>query len=391
MGAGACAASVHLGGMLGGSLTIARVAGIPIRSHWTFFVLLLWIVTSGVFRGLGISAGVMSGLFVVAVFLCVTLHELGHALAARAYGVHTRDITLLPIGGVASLERIPDRPLHEFVIAIAGPLVNVVIAAALWTGLAWREGMDSLLALNWLQNPAAAFLANLAAVNLWLVLFNLIPAFPMDGGRILRSALAAGLGRARATKVAATVGKVVAVGMAFVGLLAGHPMLLLIAMFVWLGATAEASATLAREALRRIPVRAAMVREYRALSADQTIRDAAAILLSSHQQDFPVTKDGDAGGEVVGVLPRMNIIRTLSERGPETRVGDVMLRDCKSVGPEDDLSEAAQAGYTSGCPLTPVTVDGRLVGLLTPETVGEFLLIKEAEGTMNGAGYRRSA
>lgn len=367
--------------MLGGSLTLARVAGIPIRIHWTFGLLLLWIVVLEARKNGSVASAAASTLFVLLIFLCVTLHELGHALAAKAFGVGTRSITLLPIGGVAALERIPEKPAQELVIAIAGPLVNVVIAAGLLAGLALRGGLGDVLALNLPGTDVGRFLASLAAVNIWLVLFNMIPAFPMDGGRVLRALLASVVDYVHATRVAALVGQGVAVLMALAGIFF-NPFLLLIALFVWIAASAESQATEARQAFRGFVAGEAMVRDFRVLAAGHTLRDAADLLLAGTQTDFPVTEDGTPEGGVVGVLTRDALIAALASQGLDAPVASAM-KPCQCLAREDEpLQRVLDRMRVSGCPLVPVSRDGVLVGLITPDNVTELLLL-------SGTGWKR--
>src|SRR5688572_28514191 len=215
-----------------GSWRLGRIAGIKVFVHWTFFLLIGWIFAMHLMTGRGVASAAMGVVFILVLFACVLLHELGHALAARRYGIATRDITLLPIGGVARLERIPRNPTHELVVALAGPAVNVVIAFLIFVGLlAVNRGPISTQFLE-LQG---GFFVQLLAVNIFLVLFNMIPAFPMDGGRVLRALLARRLHYARATAFAARVGQVIAVVLGVLGLFVlGNPMLLLVALFVFL-------------------------------------------------------------------------------------------------------------------------------------------------------------
>jgi Zn-dependent protease len=208
------------------SFKLTRIAGTDVNIHLTFFLLLAWI---------GHTSGATGVLFVVLLFGCVLLHEFGHVFAARAFGVRTPDITLYPIGGVARLERMPKKPFQELMVALAGPAVNVVIALFLFGLIGAGTVMGAL------TNPSGSFLVQLAVVNVWLVIFNLIPAFPMDGGRVLRSVLAMRMNRSRATDIAAQVGKVFAVGFGVLGLFY-NPMLIFIAIFVYFGATQEAIA-----------------------------------------------------------------------------------------------------------------------------------------------------
>ncbi|MEA2735218.1 MAG: hypothetical protein QOE14_1669, partial [Humisphaera sp.] len=245
------------------SFRIARIAGIEVRIHFTFILLLLWIAASHYSRG-GPPEAIRGVVFVCLLFLCVLLHEFGHAVAAARYGIKTPDITLLPIGGVARLQRMPDKPWQEFIVAIAGPLVNVVIAAALMLGLGMAGRFDGNLQLD---NPHVPMLLQLRNVNIMLVLFNLLPAFPMDGGRILRALLATRMPYGRATNIAASVGQFMAFLFGFWGLMVGNPLLIFIALFVYMGAGQEAAAAQMRDVARHAAVADAMIRDFRTLPA----------------------------------------------------------------------------------------------------------------------------
>ncbi len=229
---------------MNGSWNLGTIAGVRVRIHWTFLILPVWIYFSALFAGSGLAVALNSVVFVLAIFGCVLLHELGHALAARRYGIATRDITLLPIGGVASLQRMPRNPVQELVITVAGPLVNAVIAAVIFGGLAWLAPLDAVSG-----SSLGVFLQRLAFVNVLLVVFNLIPAFPMDGGRILRSLLAMLMDYRRATSIAANVGQVCAVGLGLLGIFSGNLILLLIAAFVFLAAQGEKMAVVSANAM----------------------------------------------------------------------------------------------------------------------------------------------
>ncbi len=271
------------------SFRLGRIAGIPIYVHWTFLILLAWLVYGHWAAGHDAATTLEGVGFVLAIFGCVVLHELGHALAARRYGVPTADITLLPIGGVARLQRIPEHPVEELVVAVAGPLVNVAIVACCSPSASAGRGRRS--ATSGTPSSSASFLSKLMYVNAFLVCFNLLPAFPMDGGRVLRALLAMKLDYARATRIAASVGQLMAIGFGFFGL-TGSPMLLLIALFVWIGAEGEARMVQERVTLRDIPVRAAMLTDYRILNPSSTLGQAAELLLAGAQQDFPVMGEG---------------------------------------------------------------------------------------------------
>lgn len=211
---------------------LGTLAGIGVYLHWSFWLLPAWILMSA---GGGLAGAVGLVLFVFAIFGCVVLHELGHALMARHYGIGTRDITLYPIGGVASLERMPRRPSQELAIALAGPAVNVVIAGVLF-GILLVAGIGTQgLVFN---VAGGSILLNLLAVNVALVVFNMLPAFPMDGGRVLRAFLAMRVPYLRATEIAVRVGQGVAIILAVIGMRTGGTMLF-IALFIFLAARAE--------------------------------------------------------------------------------------------------------------------------------------------------------
>ncbi len=351
------------------SLKLARIGGIDLKIHVTFLIFLAWIGFTYYQAG-GQAAAIQGTLFVVLLFLCVLLHELGHALTAKSFGIRTPDITLLPIGGVARLERIPENPKQELAIAIAGPLVNVAIAAVLIFVLNAQATFSDLEDLN---TPRVALLQKLASVNIFLVLFNLIPAFPMDGGRVLRALLAMRLNYARATQIAANVGQ----GLAFVFGLVGlfyNPMLVFIALFVYLGATQEAALAQLKDFSAKMPVSEAMVTELKTLPAGATLDEAVEAVLRTAQHEFGVVDDA---GQMLGILTRDDIFHGLRRRGGATPVTEIMHRHLPPVRPDDRLDEAFAKMQQSGYPALPV-IDalGRLVGLLTPENVGEMMMIK---------------
>ncbi len=351
------------------SLPIFRIAGIQLRIHITFLLLIAWLAFGYYAQG-GSAAALSRVIFVLLLFLCVVLHEFGHAFAAKAFGINTPDITLLPIGGVARLERMPEEPVQELIIAVAGPLVNVVIALGLFVA----GGSQVLL------NPASleggTLIAQLFVINIMLVLFNLLPAFPMDGGRVLRALLATRLSYARATQVAATVGQGFAFIFGFMGLFGPNPFLLFIALFVYIGASQEAALAQMKDVSRRFPVSSAMVREFRTLSEDASLQEAVDALLATSQHDFPVVGDT---GNVAGLLTRQDLIGALRKNDPALRVGDVMRRDIPTVTTGTRFEDAFRIMQEFNCPAVPV-LDRmkRLVGLLTPENVTELMMVQSA-------------
>lgn len=363
------------------SFTVLRVAGIEVKLHVTFLLLLVWIGMMHYTRG-GPGAALFGLLFILLLFGSVLLHEFGHALAARRYGIETPDITLLPIGGVARLKRMPDDPGQELVVALAGPAVNVGIALVLFLAIGTMAGPEQMARPG---RGVAALLAQLLTVNVALVLFNLLPAFPMDGGRVLRAFLAMRMSYVRATTIASRVGQGMAFLFGFVGLFF-NPLLVFIALFVYLGATQEAAATQMRDVSESLPLAAAMVTEFRSLPPEATLGDAADLLLRTHQHDFPVV---DAAGAVRGVLTRDGLIAALRLQGSDTAVGSAMRTNIPLVSWRVPFAEAFRLMQDCRCPALPVTDDhGRLVGLLTPENVGEMMMIHGALRPEETPGWR---
>ncbi|GJD99858.1 site-2 protease family protein [Methylobacterium isbiliense] len=369
---------------MGWSLPLGTVKGTVIRVHITFLLFLAWIGAAAYARG-GQESALQSVLYIVLLFLCVLLHEFGHVFAARRYGVRTPDITLLPIGGVARLERIPEDPRQELVIALAGPAVNVAIAAGLFLLLGGlKPGME-------VDNPGIGLFERLLWVNLFLVVFNLIPAFPMDGGRVLRAVLAHRLGYARGTQIAAGVGQAVAFGLGLLGLVGGNPLLIFIAFFVYLGAASEAHAVQMRQVSRGLLAGDAMITRFDSLGPNSRVEDAVQGLIATTQHEFPVV---DGAGRLRGVLTRDDMIRALRERGPDAPVLEVMRADIPTLRDRQPLEDALRLMQESRLPAVGVTDGfGRLVGLITPENVGEMMMILTAspQGRPPLPGYRPPA
>ena len=354
------------------SWRIGRIAGIDVYVHFTFFLLLAYFAGAFYIDSRSVAQAVIGVVFILTLFGIIVLHELGHALAARRYGIATRDITLLPIGGVARLERMPDKPSQELVVALAGPAVNVVLAALFYLLLTFGAGFP-LTPVNEAIRIGGGFLSQLVWINVVLVVFNLLPAFPMDGGRVLRALLAMRLDYVRATQIAASIGQAMAIVFVLAGLF-GNPFLIFIGLFVWLGAAQEASLVQMRHALAGIPVMRAMITDFQTLRPDDRLSHAIDYVLAGFQQDFPVTENG----QLVGVLAHSDLATALAQHGPEVRVNDVMRRDYITTSPRDMLEPAFARLQEGGCHTSPVVENGRLVGLLTTENVTEVLMIQEA-------------
>lgn len=366
------------------SWKLGRLAGIDVRVHATFLFLVAWVAVIG-YQATGTWVGVLGEeLFMLAVFASVVAHEYGHALTARHYGVRTREITILPIGGVAQLERMPDKPREELAVALAGPAVTVVLAAglfALLSVLGWPTGARTMIL------PNAPILSRLMWANVILFVFNVLPAFPMDGGRVLRAVLAMRMDYARATTVAAEVGKAFALLFGIAGLFFfANIWLVIIALFVWMGAAGEAALAQTRSAFTGVPVEQVMIRDMKTLAPTDPLSRAVEEVLAGFQQDFPVVD----GGRLVGVLTRSDLMRALSQHGPAWSVGEAMEKEFEVAEPNEELDRAFARLQECRCRTFPVLRGGQLVGVLTAENVAEFLMIRSALHH-DGNGGRRAA
>jgi Zn-dependent protease/predicted transcriptional regulator len=360
------------------SLKIGRFAGIDVYLHVTFLIVVGIVGLDHWFTKGTFAAALEGTAFFLAIFLCVLLHEFGHALTAARFGIHTEDITLLPIGGIARLERIPENPLEELAVAIAGPAVNVIIAAVLFAILTAAGSQASIRDLGIVHGH---FFARLMWFNIGLVLFNMIPAFPMDGGRVLRAFLALAMPHARATRIAAAIGQGIAILFAIAGFF-GQSMLIIIALVVWIGASQEAGLSEMRSLLGGVPVRQAMLTDFRSLDPNDTLRDVAGLIMAGSQQDFPVMEDG----QFAGVLSRKGLIEALARDGLDGRVAAAMARDCDRADADEMLEVVVPRVRGSHCPVLPVFSGGRLIGLLNMENISELMMIRSALATAQHAG-----
>ena len=364
------------------SFRIGTVAGIRIELHVTFLLFLGWVALSSGLAAHSTTEGLFTLLGILLIFGCVLLHELGHAFAARRYGIATRSIVLLPIGGIARLERMPERPLEELVVAVAGPLVNVTIVAILWLIGVRTPPLASVVGFVIGRAPLAepGLLETIRIVNVAMILFNMIPAFPMDGGRVLRALLAMRVSHRQATAFASRVGQVIAVGFALWGL-QSHPMLLFIAMFVFFAAAEERALSESRSALNGVPVRAGTVTDFHALAVHDPLQRAVDHLMTGDQQEFPVM-DGD---RPVGMLGRAELVRALRQHGAAVPVGDVVPRLGDSADAGEPLENALQRMRERGRRALPVFQHGRMIGMLTLDNVGDLLVVRDALRRFAGA------
>jgi Zn-dependent protease/CBS domain-containing protein len=353
------------------SLTVGSIWGTVIRIHVTFLLFLIWLWVVFYRQG-GAEAAWQGTTFIVLIFLCVLLHELGHVFAARRYGVKTRDVTLWPFGGIASMERMPDKPSQELIVALAGPAVNVVIALGLFLYLGATLDPENLTRI---EDPKVSMAVKVLFANIILLVFNMIPAFPMDGGRVLRALLAMRMGNARATELAASIGQGFAILFGAVGIFY-NPMLIIIAVFIFLAASGEAAQAQLRAVAQGALVSDAMITEFQSLGTNATVNDAAEALIRTTQTEFPIV---DGAGRLRGVLTREAMVKALKDRGPQTPVLEVMQSDVPTVPSRAKLDTALRSLMQKGSPVVGVNdADGRLIGLLTVENLGEMMMVHSA-------------
>ncbi|MBZ5506605.1 MAG: site-2 protease family protein [Acidobacteriia bacterium] len=353
------------------SWKIGKFAGISVYVHATFLILIAWLVLTEWGATHNGRAVLNAVLFILALFACVVAHEFGHALAARRFGISTRDITLLPIGGVSSLERIPDDPRQELWVALAGPAVSVAIGTLILVVL-WVTGAGSHFSRTgpWGNVP---FFEQLLLANFVLAVFNLLPAFPLDGGRVFRALLARRMDYSKATRIAANVGQGMAFFFALLGLF-GNPFLLLIALFVWIGAGQEAASVQIKSALRGIPVSEVTVTDFSTVSSSDTLARPVELMLHGTQQDFPVVDHG----RLTGILTRKELLSGLSQTGPDTPVSQVMRKEYQVISSTEMLQTASEKLQGPDSRVLLVMEGERLLGLFTIENLSEFVMVQSA-------------
>lgn len=358
------------------SLNLGRISGIRLSVHWTFIILIAWVFISYYRLEQNMSQGLMGVVFVLSLFVCVILHELGHALTAKRYNIKTKSITLLPIGGLAQLEKMPENPLQELWVAIAGPLVNVVIAAIIYLMLSLTGTLPDLSGTQEVVSlQEIGFWFQLFLANTILVIFNLIPAFPMDGGRVLRALLAFRMDRAKATRIAAGVGQFLAIVFVFLGFY-GNIWLVFIGVFIYLGASAEAGFETTKSALTGHTVKDVLMKKFTVLQPEEPLQNAVKILLDGQEQDFVVTEEKI----VLGILSKKDLIKGLSDFGNTAPVSSVMQTNYITLHPEMPLQEVFQNMMLKNCHVAPVLENNEFIGIVDRENIYELLMVKEALG-----------
>ncbi len=351
------------------SLNVGKIFGISFRIHITFFLLLIFIFAS-VLNERGLNQALLAVLFICAVFACVVIHEVGHSLFAKRFGKTPKSITLLPIGGVAAIEEMPEKPLQEITMAIVGPIINLIIAAVIyafvgrWTGI----GVPNLF-----PDSAQTFFANLIGINIILAIFNLIPAFPMDGGRVLRGLLAMKMEYLRATAVAVMIGQAISIFFVFFGLFYNW-WLALIGIFLYIGAGSERQQAVLHSLLNKVPVSEAMATEFLTLRPEAPLSEALEHFHHGCHQDFPVI--GDFGLE--GVLTRDRILASIHEKGVNVPVSEVMDRDFAAVKSDSSLDEVYKTLAANRKSSVAVIDDGRVVGIVCMDDISRYFMIRAA-------------
>jgi Zn-dependent protease len=354
------------------SLNLGKPFGIKVTVHWTFSLLIIWIVYIALRQGLGFSQILMHILFILTLFLCVVLHEFGHSLVAIKLGGKVKSITLLPIGGMANITEMPERPRDEFLVSAAGPLVNIIIAGILWIYLGVFHSPD-LEQLDYTAVTIANFPVILLAANLFIVAFNLIPAFPMDGGRLFRSGLAMKMSKLKATRIASDVGKVFAVIFIFAGLFF-NPFLIIIGFFVFLGAKGEYEMMRYQDILNNYTVRDIILTDYEKLEENETLEVAADKLAHISNRGYVITSNG----EFRGLLTKNYLIKGLSVYGKNGIIKDVMNENIEPVDPDMTLFDVYKNMQLKKYEMVPVKHNGKFEGVLDLENLNEFFMIRQA-------------
>ena len=367
---------------MGNSFKVGRVFGIDVKIHWTFFLLLLFF---GYIGYTGANGGVSTALItigvILALFFCVLLHELGHSLVAQRLGIEVPDITLLPIGGLARLKALPEKPIDEVKIAVAGPLVNVVLAP-IFFAVAYLIGADFTSYPNVFNgvDSAGQFFFYLGFINIVLALFNLIPAFPLDGGRVLRGLLATRFGPVKATDISSTIGQVLSAGLFLVGLLTGNFFLVLIAVFVFFGASGEVQMVRQKEQTRGLTVADVMgtKRRTETVTPYHNFGQVLDAVIHGYQTDFPVV---DEEGKLVGMITRGEIFAATRSPDKYRDVRDLMRTEFPTISPEADLfADGNRILEESGLRAVPVVRGDELVGMLTVDDIGQANLLRDLRG-----------
>lgn len=353
------------------SIQIGKIWGIPIRLHWTFILGIIWVAIvyasiSTVWRGMiyGFAAvepaevrWLYSFVFAILLFICVGLHELGHSYIARRHGIGIRSITLYIFGGVSAMEEIPRNPKLELLMAAVGPAVSGLLGI-----VCILLYFESAVALGG-SHPFSIFLWTLGLINLILMAFNLIPAFPMDGGRVLRAWFAEHMPYAIATRRAAGIGKIFAILMVVLGIISLNFVLLLIAFFIYIGASEEERATTVDICLAGIKVRNIMSSDVRTVASDKSLRDIMDLMFREKHRGYPVVDNGD----LKGIVTLTDVQKVPDDQRDSTTAGQIMTKNLYVIGPDEEASIAAKMMNERGIRRLPVIENNNLIGIVSRE------------------------
>ena len=359
------------------NLNLGKYFGTEIQIHWTFFLLIVWIIFSEIINRGAFDYGLLDKILfnfelVIAIMICVFLHEMGHLLAAKKFGIKTERIVILPIGGISTQHKTSESPKEEFLITLAGPLVNIIIAIILYFAIPVREYVrfdfgQFLTAMN--DFSLQTFLFYVFIANVVLVLFNLIPAFPLDGGRLLRAFLDVKLDRERATTIATTIGHIIAIALIVFGL-SVSPILVLMGIFLFIGGYSENRSVHQLGILKGFKVRDAMLKNITTFHPDDTMEDIVKVIIAGSETNFIVEKDKT----IVGLLYHNEIIQNSEKR--TLQVKDLMVTTFKSVKIDDKLSVAYALMQDESHPFFPVLEKGKLIGAIDFANLNEFMLME---------------
>ena len=343
-----------------GSIRLFKIFGISINIHITFLLLLFLVVTGGV----------KWVVLVLGVFSLVTIHELCHSLVAKRFGITVKEITLLPIGGIAAMSKMPEKPIQEFLISIAGPLSNIVIIIVLFFPIKYLVGPEVMFhPLSTQTWPLT--ITYLYWINLMLAGFNMIPAFPMDGGRVLRSMLAWRIGYQRATRIAVSIGRILALAFVYFGILRLNIFLVIIAVFIYTSASAEGAQVDIKETLKKFRVRDILPRDFIVLNKEATLAKVLEHIFHSHQEDYPIVD----GKELVGFITRQDIMQGIHSYGTDKAVGEMMRTAFPKAKDSDPLIKIQGIMHERGMRALPVMKDGYVVGVVTIEDISRVYAI----------------
>ncbi|BAV06864.1 Zn-dependent protease (includes SpoIVFB) [Filimonas lacunae] len=356
-----------------GATKIATIKKVSVYIHWTFLLLPVWIVMVYTQYGASLSELSWAFAFLLAVFVCILLHELGHALVAARFGIHSKSILLLPMGGIASLEKLPDNSRQELAISAAGPLVNLLIAAILLVFVKDKYGFwqtDEQLSIA----EKEYFLVNLYVANIWLVVFNLIPAFPLDGGRMLRALLGFKLNYIHATGTVAVISKIIAIGCLIAGVAFFNIPLLALGIFIMYAAGMEEHYLKLKALVKGIKLKEVLMHDYNSLQCNSPIKDAANILMNNHTRYFIVLDNGAPKG----TINRMDIITAMAEKKYDLPVGSFMKENLSCLDGEKEVSSVLDKLAGNGERIYPVMENSRFSGVINFTHIIEYLLLNKA-------------